>query len=85
MVVQYKLFKNPFEHDLPIDSLVVAEIVGNRTPDCLHREPYLNFSFPMFDLHVSLSIVSLLLSQFLSSDGQFSFPLKDCVEVFSVS
>ena len=35
-----------FEPDLPIDSLVVAEIVGTRTPDWPHKEPYVNFSFP---------------------------------------
>ena len=35
-----------FELDQPIDSLVVAVIVGTQTPDESHKEQYPNFSFP---------------------------------------
>ena len=43
------------------------------------------FPFSMFDLHVRLGFEQILLSQFLSSDSQSSFPLMDFVEILPVS
>ena len=41
--------------------------------------------FPLSCFHFSLSFLLFLLSHFLSSDGHFSFPLKDFVKIFAVS
>ena len=42
----YNFISSPFEPVQPVDSPVVAVIVGTRTPDWCHKEQYPNFSFP---------------------------------------
>ena len=62
-----------FESDQPIDSPVVAVIVGIQILHWSHEKRCQNFS--KFHLHFCFSFEKSLLSQFFSSHDQFSFPL----------
>ena len=73
-----------FEPDQPIDSPVVAAIVGIQIPDWSLEKQRPNFSFPNNRPPLLPQLHTILLSHFLSSDGQFSFPLKDFVDMLTV-
>ena len=73
-----------FEPDQPIDSPVVAVIVGTRTPDWSHKEQYLNFSFPNVWPPRLPQLRKVFAEQFLLGRSiQLSF--KDFVEILPVS
>ena len=71
-----------FDPDQPIDSLVVAVIVGIQTPDESLTEPHQNFS--CCTSTSASDSYKLCWTNFSSSDGRFSFPFKDFFEILSV-